>query len=128
MRRYGTLFSASEEEEIRVPAECLAELGLAEGARVVVEAVPGRLLVTPYWDAQAVRADLDAIARGLAGLRGRLRRVAGLLPPPADADSAAADPGADLLGTLECILVDDLEPALAKLRQAVALLGPGSPR
>src|SRR5262249_45668760 len=119
MRRQATVVS-SPDEEMRVPPGCLAELGLGEGARVVVEVTPGRLLLTPYWDAQAVRADLDGIARDLTEVRRRLRRVMGLLPEPAE-PAASAEAGAELLGTLECLLADDLDPALAKLQQAVAL-------
>jgi hypothetical protein len=125
MRRTATL-SSTPNEEVRLPADCLAELGLGEGARVVIEAIPGRLLLTAYWDARAVGADLGEIARDLEALRSRLLRLAGLLPEPAVPEAAEAalaplDAGADLLGTLECILADDLEPALAKLREAVAL-------
>jgi len=121
IRRQATIFAAVTEEEVRVPAGCLAELGLGEGARVVVEAAPGRLLLTPDWDVQAVRADLHAIARDLTEARGRLRRVTGLLPEPAE-PSDAAQVDADLLGTLECLLADDLEPALAKIQEAIGLL------
>jgi hypothetical protein len=128
MRRTATV-SADPGEGVRVPSDCLAELGLGEGARVVVEAIPGRLLLTPYWDVQAVGADLGEIARDLEEVRGRLLQLAGLLPEtavPEAAESAlgplkAESAGADLLGTLECILADDLEPALAKLQEAVAL-------
>jgi hypothetical protein len=141
VRRYAAVFPAAG-EEMRVPQECLAEMGLAQGTRVVVEATPGRLLLTPFWDVQAVRSDLGAIARDLAAIRGRLRRVAGLLPGPSGAGlpnpvisvtpempempetletPEMAEVGADLLGTLECILADDLEPALAKLQEAVAV-------
>ncbi|HZF14182.1 MAG TPA: hypothetical protein VFE33_35750 [Thermoanaerobaculia bacterium] len=125
IRRHATIF-ATGEEEVRVPPGCLAELGLAEGARVVVEAAPGRLLLTPYWDVQAVRADLHAIARDLAEVGSRLRRVTGLLPEPAE-PAGAAEVGADLLGTLECLLADDLDPALAKLQDAMGLLQAPSP-
>ena len=126
MRRYAAVFPAAD-GEVRVPQECLAELGLAQGTRVVLEATPGRLLLTPFWDVETVRADLGAIARDLDEIRGRLRRVTGLLPetppqpsePPEPPEVAAV--GADLLGTLECILADDLDPALAKLQEAVAV-------
>lgn len=144
VRKYAAVFAARG-EEIRVPAECLVEMGLAEGERMVVEALPGRLFLTPFWDAQAVRGDLREIARDLEAIRSRLRRVAGVLPdlsgsaeeeepfpgfPAAGAAAGAAGPpvasgaaaaAADLLGTLECILADDIEPALAKLLEAVAL-------
>jgi antitoxin component of MazEF toxin-antitoxin module len=133
IRRQATIFSAPE-EEVRVPPGCLAELGLGEGARVVVEVAPGRLLLTPYWDAAAVRADLHSIARDLAEVRRRLRRVTSLLPEPAEPDGAAEGAestaevgGADLLGTLECLLADDLDPALAKLQEALGSLGPFDP-
>jgi hypothetical protein len=115
-------------DEVRVPPECLAEMGIAPGTRVVVEATPGRLLLSTFWDAREVRSDLGAIARDLEEIRGRLRRVAGLLPEPRAAGTAEPTPGtpeisevgADLLGTLECILADDIEPALVKLQEAVA--------
>lgn len=121
IRRYATILAAGKEDEVRVPPGCLAELGLDAGARVVVEAAPGRFLLTPAWDVQAVRADLDAIARDLAEAGRRLRRLTGLLPEPAE-PADAAEVGADLLGTLECLLADDLDPALAKLRDAMGLL------
>src|SRR3954452_17076888 len=105
MRRTATL-SSTPNEEVRLPADCLAELGLGEGARVVVEAIPGRLLLTAYWDAQAVGADLGEIARDLEEVRGRLLRLAGLLPAPAATEAAEPvlallNAGGALLGTLE---------------------------
>jgi hypothetical protein len=125
VRRYAAVFPAVG-EEVRVPPECLAEMGLAEGERVVVEVMPGKLLFTTFWDVQAVRSALGGIARDLAEVRARLRHVAGLLPEPPEAGEAAvSDLGADLLGTIEVILADDLEPALTKLQEAVAVtLGP----
>jgi antitoxin component of MazEF toxin-antitoxin module len=130
VRKYAAVFPARG-EEVRLPPECLAEMGLVEGTRVVLEASPGRLLLTPFWDVRAVRSDLGTIATELEEIRARLRRVAGLLPKPlADAEpdrTDGTDPtemfavGIDLLGTLECLLADDLEPALAKLQEAVTL-------
>ncbi len=126
VRRYAVVVP-SEGEEVRIPAECLAEMGVVLGARVAVETMPGRLLLTPFWDVQAVRSDLGTIAHDLEAIRARLRRVAGLLPEAAEEpEEAVAAPalfelGADLLGTLECILADDLGSALAKLDEAVTL-------
>jgi len=128
VRRYAAVFPA-EDEELRVPPECLAEMGVAPGTRVVLEATRGRILLSTFWDVQTVRSDLGTIARDLEEIRGRLRRVAGLLPEPGGMGTAKipeeapeiATVGADLLGTLECILADDVEPALAKLQEAVAI-------
>lgn len=127
VRRYAEVFP-SRGEEVRLPPECLAVLGLAEGTRVVLEAGPGRLLLTPFWDLPAVRSDLGTITDDLREVRARLRRVTGLLPAPTeDSDPERSDTqemfavGLDLLGTLECILADDLEPALAKLQEVVVL-------
>jgi hypothetical protein len=129
VRRYVAVFPVAGGEELRVPSEYLAEMGVAPGARVVLEAAPGRILLSTFWDVQKVRSDLGAIARDLEEIRGRLRRVAGLLPELTGGGAAKmaeetpeiAEVGADLLGTLECILADDVEPALAKLQEAVAI-------
>jgi antitoxin component of MazEF toxin-antitoxin module len=127
VRRYATVFP-SRGEEVRLPPECLAEMGLAEGTRVVLEASPGRLLLTPFWDLPTVRSDLGTITDDLKEVRARLRRVAGRLPAPTESSEPERPDtpemfavGLDLLGTLECILADDLEPALAKLQEVVVL-------
>jgi hypothetical protein len=124
MRKYASVFP-SRGEEVRIPSECLAEMGIAEGARVVLETRPGRLLLTPFWDLRTVHSDLGTITSELEEVRARLRRVARLLPEPAESPALETPEmfavGIDLLGTLECILADDLEPALAKLQEAVTL-------
>ncbi|HTQ80639.1 MAG TPA: hypothetical protein VMM92_11625 [Thermoanaerobaculia bacterium] len=125
VRRHAVVF-ATQGEEMGVPADCLAAMGFAPGERVTVEASPGRLQLTPFWDAEAMRADLRGLALDLESLSARLREVAGRLPePPNDADLPSPldlnAVGTELLGALECILADDLEPALAKLRDAVDL-------
>src|SRR5262245_3939307 len=99
VRRYAAVFPAAG-EEVRVPSDCLAEMGLTEGERVVVEATPGKLLFTAFWDVQAVRSALGGIARDLAEVRTRLRHVAGLLPEPMEGEAAVSELAADLLGTL----------------------------
>jgi antitoxin component of MazEF toxin-antitoxin module len=124
VRKVASVFP-SRGEEVRLPPECLTEMGIAEGARVVLETRSGRLLLTPFWDVRTVHSDLGTIASELEEIRARLRRVARLLPESAESPAPETPEmfavGIDLLGTLECILADDLEPALAKLQEAVTL-------
>ena len=124
MRRRPVTVRSAPENQVRVPADCLDELGFAEGGRASVQVSRGRLVLTAPREVREVQSELGQLARELESLRDRIAEVVGELPEPADAVLRAevpADIGTDLLGTLEVVLNDDIDPAIRKLRAAATV-------
>ena len=74
--------------------------------------------------ARGVRRALAAIVADLADVHDRLLALRAALPEvpegPAE-DGSKRDPRAELVGTIECVVHDNLEPAIRSLRSAAAL-------
>jgi hypothetical protein len=124
MRRRPVTVRSAPENQVRVPADCLAEMGFAEGGPASVQVSRGRLVLTAPREIREVQSELGQLARELESLRDRLAEVVGELPEPADAVLRAempADVGTDLLGTLEVVLNDDIDPAIQKLHAAATV-------
>ena len=69
---------------------------------------------------RVARATLRASALGLQAIHDELERVARGLPAAAELepDEASADVATELRSVIECVLVDDLRPAIEDLRDA----------
>lgn len=111
-----------ESGRLEVPADCLAELGVPSGEWATVRAAPGRLVITPAGALGDLTAEVGSVARELDAVRTRLRDLAvGMAAAvPADYEGGRET---EILGTLQCVLADAIEPALAMLGEAAA----GSP-
>src|SRR5262245_9584404 len=123
LRRLVTVHSAPE-NEVRIPAGWLAEMKLADGDPAAAQIAGGRLVLAAPRNIRQVQSELWELARGLAELRDRLAELSRELPEPPDAMLRAevpADVEADVQGTLQCIVSDDLDPAVEKLRAAAAV-------
>jgi hypothetical protein len=114
---------ASPQNEVRVPADWLPELGIAEGEPASPQLARGRLVLTRLPDLPGVQSRLSSIAERLEVLRDELAETARELPEPLEPLSgaeAAADAESDVLGTIECLLSDEFDPAIRKLRAVAA--------
>ena len=124
MPRKRVILRSAPEDQVHVPAELLAAMRVADGGAVSAQASPGRLVLTAPREIGEVQSELGRVARELQGLRDRLADMAGELPEPAEAVLRAEVPPdveTDVLGTLEVVLNDDLDPALRKLRAAASV-------
>lgn len=123
LRKAVTVHSAPE-GEVRIPPGWLAELGMTEGGQASAQIASGRLVLASSRDIRQMQSELWELSRGLEELRDRLAEMSRELPEPSDAMLRAevpADVEADVQGTLECIVSDDLDPAIEKLRAAAAV-------
>jgi hypothetical protein len=80
----------------------------------------------PPWSVQFAQVILGVAARSIASAADLLERVhAGLPEPPDLADRQEGrkpyDQATDILATIECVLEDDLRPALDALRRSAAI-------
>ena len=124
MPRKRVILRSAPEDQVHVPAELLAAMRVADGGTVSAQVSPGRLVLTAPREIGEVQSELGRVARELQGLRDRLADMAGELPEPAEAVLRAEVPPdveSDVLGTLEVVLNDDIDPALRKLRAAAAV-------
>jgi hypothetical protein len=67
---------------------------------------------------------LTAIVADLVDVHERLVALRAALPDAAEEageDGVPRDPHAELVGTIECVMHDDLEPAIRSLRRAAEL-------
>jgi len=117
-----TVHSAPD-QEIHIPAPWLVELGLAEGQPATVEILRGRLVLTRPRDLRSVQGELTAVAEAMESLRDRLAAAARQLPEPLETGSGseALDLEGDILVTIECVIGDEIDPAIRKLRIAAAI-------
>lgn len=120
MQRIFTVTYAAGEEGLRLPESLQAELQLADGAPAVARVSRGCLMVLPWLDTPGIRMKVVDLALELEAVQERMATLARSLPDvPADEDAVL--PEAEILGTLECVLADDLGPAIRKLRQTAEM-------
>lgn|GEM_PF-5392922 len=114
LKRPVKMLRARDEGELRLPDDCLAALGLTEGARGTVRVSGERLVLTPDLEIRHAREELAEVAAELEGAEEEIRRLA---------RGIKRTPGAmpDVVAALECLLQDELLPAIRQLR---ALAGP----
>jgi hypothetical protein len=105
----------------------LKQAGFAHDQLVVVRFDQERLEVRPLNSPELIR---DKVRKEAGSLRAFMERMRNLIKDlPSVSDEELEDEGTlegELLGMLECLLSDDLEPALRKL-ESVDELGPTPP-
>jgi len=104
----------------------LQRFGFAPDQPVVVRFSAERLEIRPVGSLGSVR---DKMLRSVAELRAFRERMRGLLESlphvPDEALESGGSPEGEILGTLECLISDDLEPAIRKLQSVERLRDPG---
>lgn len=106
-------------------ATALERFGFRPGQKVLVRFGQQRLQVLPCNTTQEVRDDLALAARELRQLAGRMRELLIRLPTVSDEQLENETLEGELQGLLECLLADDVGPAIRKLESADQL---GAPR
>jgi hypothetical protein len=103
----------------------LERFGFGLEAPVVLRFSDGRLEIRPLNTPRAIREKLRKAAGDLREFTERIRRFARELPAgPDDAPETGEAREGELLGMLECLIADDLDPAVQKLESADELGGP----
>ena len=116
LRRIVRVRRAEGEGELRLPEDCLNALGLKEGTRGTVVVSPERLVLTPDLHAGHAREQLAVVAGELELAEEELRRLArGLRRDPDSPDETVA--------VLECLLQDELLPAIRQLWELARPMG-----
>jgi hypothetical protein len=94
----------------------LERFGFAPGQEVVLRFHRERVEIVPRRSVGELRRRLSGEAGGLKDLRERIRTCIAGLPEVSDRDlEEQTTAEAELLGLLECLVADDLDPAVAKL-------------
>lgn len=122
LRRTVSVLSTAE-NEARLPASCLAELGLSEGAQAVLQVSPGRLLLTEARETHELQRDAERFAGEVESLQARIGQWAQKLPEIPDEVAEGNLPPSvesELRFAAECVVNDDLRPAAQRLRSAAA--------
>lgn len=116
LKRPVKVWRAKDEGELRLPEDCLNALGLEEGTSGTVLVSPDRLVLTPNLQAGHAREQLAAVAGELELAEEELRRLArGMKRTPGETDDSVA--------VLECLLQDELLPAIRQLWELARPLG-----
>jgi hypothetical protein len=122
--RQGTLLCFPLGESLEVALE---RCGFTLDQPVVVRFAEERLEVRPLSTPEAIRDKLREKAGELRAFREKIRGLANELPSVSDEElEEGATLEGELLGMLECLLADDLDPAIQKL-EGVDQLGPAPP-
>lgn len=101
--------------------EALSAAGLAAGTRLLVRLSPGRLSAGPFPEPDDVQGRCRLLAADLGDSAERVRELLATLPAvPAEglAEEGPETVESSIQGTLECVLADDLEPAIRSLLEA----------
>ena len=103
----------------------LQRFGFAPDQPVVVRFSEQRLEIRPVASLGAIRDRMLCSVDELRAFRDKMRGLLDSLPCATD-DELETDetPEGELLGTLECLISDDLDPAIRKLQSAEALADP----
>ena len=97
----------------------LKRYGLEADQEVVVRFRRERLEIRPRNTPEEIRRKLKGAVEELRSLRERIQDWARELPStPGEEPEGEETPEGELLGMLECLLSDDLEPAIRKLESA----------
>lgn len=102
----------------------LRQFGFHPDQEITVRFGFERLEILPRDTPAQIRDKLKLAAAELRAFRERMASLARRLPPVLDEDLEAGESlEAELLGMLECLMADDLDPAIHKL-ETVGELGP----
>jgi hypothetical protein len=100
----------------------LQRFGFAPDQPVVVRFSAQRLEIRPVASLGAVRDQMLRSVDELRAFREKMRELLAALPQLTDEELETGDtPEGELLGTLECLISDDLDPAIRKLQSAERL-------
>ena len=103
----------------------LQRFGFAPDQPVVVRFSEQRLEIRPVASLGAVREQMLRSVDELRAFREKMRGLLEALPRVTDEELESGEtPEGELLGTLECLISDDLDPAIRKLRSVERLKGP----
>ena len=124
MLRRTVSVSPTSENEARLPASCLAELGFTEGAQAVLQVSRGRLLLTEAREAHELQRDAEGFAEQVESLQAQIGQWAQRLPEIPEEIAEGDLPSnveSELRFAAECVLNDDLRTAIQRLRSAAAV-------
>ena len=103
----------------------LQRFGFAPDQPVVVRFSEQRLEIRPVASLGAVREQMLRSVDELRAFRNKMRGLLAALPRVTDEELESGEtPEGELLGTLECLISDDLDPAIRKLQGVERLKGP----
>jgi hypothetical protein len=103
----------------------LQRFGFAPDQPVVVRFSEQRLEIRPVASLGAVRDQMLRSVDELRTFRERMRGLLRSLPPVTDEQLESGEAAeVEILGTLECLISDDLDPAIRKLRSVERLKDP----
>ncbi|HET9209835.1 MAG TPA: hypothetical protein VFR03_05525 [Thermoanaerobaculia bacterium] len=103
----------------------LQRFGFAPDQPVVVRFSEQRLEIRPVASLGAVRDRMLRSAGELRAFRDKMRGLLDSLPRVTDEEIESGEtPEGEILGTLECLISDDLDPAIRKLRSVERLKDP----
>jgi hypothetical protein len=114
LQRQGTMLCLPMGDEL-----ALERFGFQPGQAVVVRFARNRVEIRPRGTPEAVRGRLKLAARDLRDLADQMKDLARELPSGADPESLEEE----VIATVECLLVDNLEPAIRRL-ETLDELGP----
>lgn len=98
--------------------------GFAPGQSVLLRFAPEGLEVRPRKTTEEIRGQLLSAAEEIKAFKARMLALARDLPLVSEEELEETDTlEGELLGMLECLVSDDLDPAIAKL-ESVTRLGP----
>jgi len=104
----------------------LARCGFRQDQEVIVRFGREKLEIRPRSSPEEIRIKLLASAEEIKGLRERMLAYTRDLPAVSDDDLEGEETlEGELLGMLECLVHDDLDPAIEKLESVAALGGGG---
>jgi hypothetical protein len=122
--RQGTMLCFPLGESLGV---ALKRFGFTLDQAVVVRFAEERLEIRPLSTPEGIRGKLREKAGELRAFREKIRGLANELPSVSDEElEEESTLEGELLGMLECLLSDDLDPAIQKL-EGVDQLGPAPP-
>lgn len=114
LQRLGTMLCLPVGDEL-----ALERFGFQSGQQVVVRFARGRVEIRPRGTPEAVQGRLKLAARDLRDLADQMRDLARELPGGDGSESLEEE----LVAMVECLLVDNLEPAIRRL-ETIDEMGP----
>lgn len=100
----------------------LQHFGFQADQEVVLRFGPERLEILPRTSTEAARDRMLSAAGELRSFRDRMQALASSFSDVTDEELEREEtPEAELLGVLECLLADDLDPAIQKLESVAGL-------
>jgi hypothetical protein len=103
----------------------LKRFGFAPDQPVVVRFSEERLEIRPVGSLGSIRDKMLRSVGELQAFRDKMRDLLAALPAVSDEELEGGEtPQGEILGTLECLISDDLDPAIRKLRGVKTLRDP----